>query len=321
MSESIVTHPRVYKLADDLGLLPTSDVMGSLKSYAIERVSTLVGSSPMPTLFDLLAAVAEELRVELVWVHGDSDVRRAASAHPELETLTTAALIDRFCAGELDAVTIPLVDGPIDFCWRAMILVQTQGRVGRRAYLAAWREIAAIILHPRHLDFPLAEPVESAFDQAAGALAFLPELVSPVIAAYGARERGLSIAAIEQVRDRLLPGAPLFIAALGCLMLSEVPTLLATLDGPPAVARTSTRVVQIGQNSAARGMGLSLPAGGAVVPTDSVFRRVLDRASKDDELSANEVWDFSEDGHLRQSRMVSARVATREGFVFGLVSA
>lgn len=343
---------RVVQLARSLGLPGRGDCLPQLREHALARINQIVGQWPEPilTLDTLLRIVASRLSVCIEYIHADDDVERIARTRAAYALQLAATLRCEFVRGVTQGLLIEHID-PQPGDRRFLVVVDARGERAARAYFTAWHEISHVLTTPPQLEFklfrrtPLIEdvqkdPVESAVDHVAGAIAFYEPIFGPALASAVQRGAGLTFSAVESARDSVAPTASLHASSIAAVRLRAEPLCFVSAEArlKPAemrklrstqselglglatdVIEPKLRLVSVVANDAARSSGLRFHEH-LRVPVRSVLFRVYQELL-DGEYEAREDqawWETSASGPLPRAslRVVSTR---RGNFVHALI--
>jgi hypothetical protein len=233
-----------------------------------------------------------------------------------------------------------------------LVVVDARGERAPRAYFTTWHEISHILTTPPQLEFklfrrtPAAEdvrkdPLESAVDHVAGAIAFYGPIFNPALNREVRSEGRLTFHAIERARDAVAPSASTYSAAVAAVRscsaavslvraeLKYKPLELRKLRSPqhelglgqePEAIVPKLRLVDVVSNETLRHSPLRLHEH-IRVPEDSVIFHAY-RQGMDDERFAHEdqaAWETSTDGHLPRLK-VQISAVRRGAAVYALIS-
>ena len=111
-------------------------------------------------------------------------------------------------------------------------VIDCRGEKSARRFFTRWHEIAHVLTLVGQLELPLhrstvrKDPVERMMDLIAGDIGFFEPLFQPVLDAECASERGLSFAAVENVRATFCPSASLEATLHACVNKFASPVIL-----------------------------------------------------------------------------------------------
>lgn len=347
---TIARHPKVQKLAKDLGLATHGDCLASIRSFALETVRGIVAGAPVPveTLVVLRRVLADKYRVRLEFIRTNEDLRTISARNADFHSALAPRLEQEFVNDTTEGITLER-EYEDDHKPRYLAIADARGDRATRAYFTAWHELTHLVLHPAQLAFdgfrrtpPRADvtkdPLEAVVDHVAGHLAFYEPLFRPILdAAVG--EHGVTFRAVEQARASIDPTPSILASATACLNLQGRPMLLVTAEmafkkdearfkqsgqqtfdfvaGPEA----KLRAVRVVQNSSADSAGLTIRPN-MRVPAASVLYQAFESPSEAD-FSADEDqswWETSATGALPELA-VHVHAARRGQYVYAFIAA
>jgi hypothetical protein len=344
---------RVVQLAQSLGLPGRGDCLLQLRRHALARIDQFVAQWPEPilSLDALLQIVAARLSVCVEYIRSDADVKRVAQARAAYTSQLAKVLRCEFVRGTSEGLLIGHED-PKPGDRRYLVVVDARGERAARAYFTVWHEISHVITTPPQLAFKLfrrtptagevrKDPVESAVDNVAGAIAFYEPIFGPALRAEVENEGRVTFRAVERARDAVAPGASTYAATMAavrlcsealCFVRAEVRLKPAELRRvrstqgelglslPPERVTPKLRLVDVILNEKARRSGLRLHEH-LRVPANSVIAAVH-KEQLDGEYESHEnqgAWETSTVGSLPVMPLHLS--ATRRGAsVYALIS-
>ncbi len=341
-------HPRVLKLAHDLGLKGRGKWIAHIRDYALKRVALLVSGFPVESLEALRLTIANRLRMKIEFIRTDSDLDRIAEAHGRFHPAFRQLLRDEFLSRETEGITLEREDAEPG-AFRFLAVIDARGQRAGRAYFTAWHEVTHVLLHPEQLAFPgfrrsptptmiEKDPVESVVDLVAGQVSFYEPLFKPTVERVLQPEGVLSFEAIEAVRALAAPSASLYATAIACVRYSSGPTLFVSVDmalkkdearalasgqrafGFVTGPRPSLRVTAVVPNEAVSSSELKIRRN-MRVPQQSALARVHQNTS-DVTLVAREdqaSWETAAGGPLPAAEL-RVEAARRGRYVYGLIA-
>jgi hypothetical protein len=344
---------RVVQLTRSLGLSGRGDCFPQLRRHALGRIDQIVAQWPEPilSLETLLQIVAGRLSVCLEFIRTQADVERIARARGAYAFQLGETLRCEFVRGLTQGLLIEHTD-PKPGDRRFLVVVDARGDRAARAYFTAWHEISHVLTTPPQLEFKLfrrtppaedvqKDPVESAVDHVAGAIAFYAPIFEPALERATKSERHLTFGAIEYARDAVAPTASLYAATVAAVRLRPEPMCFVRAEPrlkpaemrklrsvqrelglglTEAVIVPKLRLVDVVTNDAARRGGMRLHEH-LRVPADSVLFQVHE-GKLVGEYEAREdqsLWETSADGPLPHASLHVA-ATRRGGVVYGLIS-
>jgi hypothetical protein len=248
-------HPRVVKLAHDLGLRGRGNWVSHIREFALRRVATLVSGFPVESLEALRLTIANRLRMKIEFVRTDADLDRIAEEHGRFHPAFGQLLRDEFLSRETEGITLEREDAKPG-AFRFLAIIDARGQRAGRAYFTAWHEVTHVLLHPEQLAFPgfrraptpamiEKDPVESVVDVVAGQVSFYEPLFKPTLERVLQSEGALSFGAIETVRALAAPSASLYATATACVHYASAPTLFVSVE--MALKKDQARTIASGQ--------------------------------------------------------------------------
>ena len=345
---------RVVQLARSLGLPGRGDCLSQLRQHAVTRVDQIVAEWPEPivSLETLLQIVAGRLSVCVEYIRTDADVERIATERAAYASNLASTLRCEFVRGASEGLLIGH-ENPKTGDRRYLVVIDARGERAVRAYFTAWHEIAHVLTTPPQLEFKLfrrtptpeevrKDPIESAVDHVAGAIAFYERIFGPVLDGAVRREGRVTFLAVERARAAVAASASSYSATVAavrlrhealCFVRAELglkPTEVRKLRSvqeelglgiEPEVIERKLRLVDVIMNDEARRSGLRLHEH-LRVPENSVILRVHQQ-QLDGEYAAREnqaSWATSTGGPL-PSMPISVSATRRGASVYALVSA
>lgn len=344
---------RVIRLTQSLGLPTRGDCLPQLRQHALTRIDHIVHQWPEPivSLESLLQIVAARLSVCIEYIRTEADIARIAAERAAYALHLTKTLRCEFVRGTSEGLLIEH-ENPQPGDRQYLVVVDARGERAARAYFTAWHEISHILTTPPQLELklfrrtPAAEemrkdPVESAVDHVAGAIAFYGPIFDPALEREVQLEGRLTFRAIERARDAVAPSASTYSAAVAAVRScsATVSLVRAELKYKPLELRklrSPQQELGLGQEPEAIVPKLRLvdvvpsdpsPHGPLRlhehirVPEDSVILQVY-REGLDGEQFANEdqgAWATSTDGHLPRLKLQISAVR-RGAAVYALIS-
>ena len=344
---------QVVQLARSLGLHGRGDCFPQLRAHALARVDQIVAQWPEPvrSLETLLQILASKLSVCIEYLRSDVDVERIARVRGAYALQLAETLRCEFLRGDTQGLLIEHAD-PQPGDRRFLVVVDARGERSARAYFTAWHEIAHVLTTPSQLAFrlfrrtPAAEdvpkdPVESAVDHVAGAIAFYEPIFRPALE-RATDGNHLTFGAIERVRDAVAPTASVYATTVAAVRLRPEPLCFvrAELRLKPAEVRKlhspqqelglgmaaeivapKLRLVDVITNDAARRSGLRLHEHLRVPPSSLLSRIHTEQLDGEHDAHENQSsWETSASGSLPAARL--RVVCTRRGgSVYALITA
>jgi hypothetical protein len=209
--------------AKRLGLATHGDLESAIISHALDKVRAwLAAHGQAGNLSDLLELVATSLNVEIVEIHSDADLDTLLQRIPPHREPVVARL-----ASELDDKTDAIIlQLQHRHAWERPYLaaINCRGWHSFRKYFSKWHEVVHLLLDGAQLRFAFRtthvkrkHPEEVLVDKIAGVLAFLPDLLEPVLHEELRRIGRLTFTVVDQVRARVAPDASRHAAILACV--------------------------------------------------------------------------------------------------------
>lgn len=256
---------RVVQLARSLGLPGRGDCLPQLRQHALAKIDQIVEQWPEPvqSLDALLPIVAARLSVCIEYIRADADVERIARVRAAYATQLATVLDCEFVRGTSEGLLIEH-ENPKPGDRRYLVIVDARGERAARAYFTAWHEISHVLTTPPQLEFKLfrrtpnadelqKDPVESAVDHVAGAIAFYEPIFGPALEAAVERESWVNFAAVERARDAVAPGASTYAATMAAVRLR--PEALCFVRAEPRLKPAEIRKLRSTQGEL--GLGLA----------------------------------------------------------------
>lgn len=344
----------VIRLTQCLGLPARGDCLAELRRHALTRIDHIVDQWPeaIVSLESLLQIVAARLSVCIEYIRTDADIARIAAERGAYTSHLAETLRCEFVRGTSEGLLIEH-ENPQPGDRQYLVVVDARGERAARAYFTTWHEISHVLTTPPQLEFklfrrtPAAEdvqkdPVESAVDHVAGAIAFYGPIFNPALNCEVHSEGGLTFRAIERARDSVAPSASTYSAAVAAVRSCSVgvslvraelrykPLELRKLRSPqqelgigqaPEAIVPKLRLVDVVSNEASRNSSLRLHEH-IRVPEDSVISHVY-REAMDDERFAREdqaAWATSTGGRLPRLNLEISAIR-RGTAVYALIAA
>lgn len=343
---------RVVEVARSLGLSGRGDSLGLLRQHALGRIDRIVEEWPEPigSVDDLLAVAAARLSVCIEYIRADSDVRRISLARAAYSSQLEKILHAEFVRGTSEGLLLEH-ERPERGDRRFLVIVDARGARAPRAFFTVWHEISHVLTTPPQLEMklyrrtPAAEekrkdPVESAIDHVAGALAFYAPIFAPALDRAIERQANITFRAIDEACAGVAPGASTYAATIAAVRLRDEPLCFVHAQvrlKPSEISRRNSiqgdlgldsrpppapklRLVDVIPNEAARHAGVRLHEHLRVPP--SSIMAAIEREQLDGEFAAAEdqsMWETSAAGALAPlAYNVSA--TRRASSIYGLLA-
>jgi len=224
-------HPKIARLAQDLGLRPQRNPLPQIRDYALNRVASFLEKFPAQSLDELLDVVAACLSVYVEYIKDDSDVDRIAKEQGAFFDCNLRALLQaEFLRGDTEGVVLQpdLIEvGDL----KHLAVVDSRGDRKWRTYFTAWHELSHLLISPEGLPEPVRrtpspsfrskDPIEQVVDDIAGRVAFYMPIFEPILAGALAHAGELSLSTIEAVRIQAAPEASFFATTLAVMRLVQ----------------------------------------------------------------------------------------------------
>ena len=285
--------------AKRLGLPAHGNLETALLRHASEAIAALSSKCTPGNLSDLLEHAATSLGLEIVEVHGDHDLKSLLERIPPTREPALARV-----RMELDDKTDAVVlqrQNPEPWERRYLAVINCRSWHAHRRYFSKWHELVHLLLEGRQLRLEFRRtgverkhPEEILVDKVAGELAFYPPIFVPILLEELAKDRRLTFAAIDRVRQRIAPEASWHATLLAAVRHSPKPTyairaqlglkkneerqardLLSTVTEPPAA---KLRVKEASGNTAAEALGIRVHLN-MEIPADSIAAAAFEAAS------------------------------------------
>lgn len=206
-----------------LGLPLHGNLESALLKHATDAIAALVATcAPTTNLQQLLEHAATSLGLEIVEINADSDLSALLKRIPPLRDPALARV-----ALELDDVTHAVVlrrQNPEPWERRYLAVINCRGRHGQRRYFSKWHELVHLLLEGKQLRLAFRttkaehkHPEEILVDKIAGALAFFPAIFEPVLHDEIQHDGRLTFAAVDRIRQRIVPDASWHATALAAV--------------------------------------------------------------------------------------------------------
>lgn len=311
--------------------VPEADREGWIRRHTtatIERwVSDAGFSLASMTLSDVLRVVADKLRVEIVRVDSDHELKRVVHQYASRREPSVAVLASELDGG-VEAGIVRLKNAQP---WEKPLVALVDARGDRAAsqVFSACHEVAHAILEPQ-LEFSFRcregaiDPLERVVDVIAGEVAFFEPIAKPLL--LSATNDKLTLDAVLEFRAGAASTASLGSVCAAAVRFWPRPALWlvarpqAARDGRDRAA-PPLRVIKAGQSALARATKLWVPPNFRV-PTTSVIHDAFHSASSVS-VQANEnlaAWRTSK-GEVLPSRSVRVSARRFGGTVFALIEA
>jgi len=285
--------------AKRLGLPAHGNLETALLRHASEAIAALSSKCTPGNLSDLLEHAATCLGLEIVEVHGDHDLKSLLERIPPTREPALARV-----RMELDDKTDAVVlqrQNPEPWERRYLAVINCRSWHAHRRYFSKWHELVHLLLEGRQLRLEFRRtgverkhPEEILVDKVAGELAFYPPIFVPILLEELAKDRRLTFAAIDRVRQRIAPEASWHATLLAAVRHSPKPTyairaqlglkkneerqardLLSTVTEPPAA---KLRVKEASGNTATEALGIRVHLN-MEIPADSIAAAAFEAAS------------------------------------------
>ena len=211
------------RVAKELGLAQTGDIEAAIIAHCLDQLREWAVSYGNPdTLSELTDHFATSLGMQLKEVRGQEDIDSLlGQVAPEQRAVI--ANLKAELGDDTDAVTILRMNRkPWDQVYLAVINCQDWHEF--RRYFSKWHEIVHRLIEGQQLTFAFRhtkvtklEPEEILVDRVAAALAFYPDIFAPIANEEIERDGRLTFAAIDRIRDRVVPDASREATVLACV--------------------------------------------------------------------------------------------------------
>lgn len=328
-SRPIDADKRVRRALSTLGWRSGDEPEAWLRDHVRSTISGWIGAARTQGIDiksppDVLRLVADRLRVHLVEVESDDDLKRRVHEYCKRGELAFLEIQEEL-NGDVEAAIVRL-KAPKPGERPLVALVDARGERGAARFFGSCHEVAHPFLEPQ-LSFGFrcregsADPLERAVDLIAGEIAFFEPLAKPILAAHARSD--LTYEAVERFWRDAGPTSSRTAAFVAAVRLWGAPAVLVTANSRCArhgkdAGLPALRVERAIGNAEARQEGLFVPP--FRVPPGSVIHRAfhdpLRRVFEDVEDLG--VWRSS-DGKVLRSRRVrvgAKRVGDRVFSVF-----
>jgi len=272
------------RAAKRLDLPLTGNTERTLVEYVIEKVRRLMQLAGRPkNLSDLLERVTQALKVEIVEINSDADLRKLFERiRPEDEP--AVALLPHELDDKTDAVILQRQKRRFDWEMPFLAVINCRSWHQHRKYFSKWHELVHLILDGEQLKLEFRKTSsgrkhaeEILVDKIAGAIAFHPDLFDPVLTRELAEAGKLTFEVVDNVRMAVAPDASRHAAAIACVRASREPIclvraqmglkraeerqlndLLAQVTRPESLPSAKLRVKEASSNGAFDATGIRL---------------------------------------------------------------
>lgn len=211
------------RVTKHLGLAQTGDLEDAIIAHCLNQLREWAVAYGNPdTLSELADHFATSLGMQLTEVRGQEDID-ALLGQVAPEQKAVIANLKTELGDDTDAVTILRMNRkPWDQVYLAVINCQDWHEF--RRYFSKWHEIVHRLIEGQQLTFAFRhtkvtklEPEEILVDRIAAALAFYPDIFEPIAKEEIERDGRLTFAAIDRIRNRVVPDASREATALACV--------------------------------------------------------------------------------------------------------
>ena len=310
--------------AKRLGIPLRGNIEQALIKYALRKIEEWVAAHGEPArLTDLLRGIAGSLRLQVVEIHNDDDMRQLledispkkepaiARVRDELDDRTDAVVLQR---QRRDDWELPY-----------LAVINCRDWHGYRRYFSTWHEVVHLLLEGVQLRFAFRKtssdhkhPEEILVDRIAGHIAFYAPILKPILRRELAREGSLTFSVVECVRQKLAPHASQEATLRACLRHCVQPVyllkanlgykraeerqlndLFASIADEDLMPRQKLRVLEATPSPAVQRLGLRIHER-MEVPVGSVIADAMQDASRAVHQGAERLddWQTSKTGPL-----------------------
>ncbi len=225
--------PKIISMAHTLGI-HAGDTVEGIRDFCRRKVHALVAAdSRAPrSIEDLEHLVCERMHLDIVEVWNDDDLTEVIEKYARREKEPSFGVLRRDLDDETFATLIQRKRPPGQQAYHYVAVIDCRGEKSARRFFTRWHEIAHVLTLVGQLELPLhrstvrKDPVERMMDLIAGDIGFFEPLFQPVLDAECASERGLSFAAVENVRATFCPSASLEATLHACVNKFASPVIL-----------------------------------------------------------------------------------------------
>src|ERR1051325_647483 len=201
----------VLKIAAGLKVDWQQNAVQNIIALCHEKISKwLKGAPKIRSIRELEVLVCQKVKLVFEEVRSDEDLTEIvrkylglgepifATLKSDLDEKTFATLIER-----------RKIDGNSND--RYVAVIDCRGNKAARRFFTRWHEIAHLLTLQGQLELPLhrsttdQNPTERLMDTIAGEIGFYDPFFPPILREEVAKERGLTFAAVERIRERFCP--------------------------------------------------------------------------------------------------------------------
>ena len=229
MAMQLKKSPKIWKLAKDLGIKHSDDVVLDILQFCRKQIKKFLRDfRDCTNLSDLLLFIAQKVGTSFEEIHSDEDLERIRSKYLGRGEKIFVRL-RRDLLGEVFGITYRLTNREP---WEPefVSIIDCRGQKSRRSYYTKWHEIGHLLIltDQMRLSFQrtgshgleLKDPEEVLVDVIAGTFGFYPPLIHKH--ARGA----ISFEEIENLRELLCPEASKLSSLIGFVKAWPSPCLL-----------------------------------------------------------------------------------------------
>jgi hypothetical protein len=321
MSARLRNSPKIWKLAEDLGVKHVNDPVAGILRYCERKVRALLrDNSDCKSLSDLLDWLAAKLGTVFEIVKTDDDLSRIKEKYIGMEEKIFSHL-DQELKDDVYGITFRRRNRE---GWEPefVSVIDCRDSKASRAYYTKWHELSHLLVQTdqmrlafrrTHCEGGVKDPEEALVDVVAGVFAFY----SPIV--HGHAKGEITFEKIDDLRERLCseastqasvigfvrawPGSCLLVHAQMAFKKAERAHLLQQkleFAEPPVPA---LRAVHVTANDAAKELGMSIFEN-MRVPESSVIYRVFSADIEYEEAKEDLSWWQTSDGiRLRKQKV------------------
>ena len=315
--------------AKRLGIPVRGNIEAALVKYVVGKVEKWVSAHGQPpNLTDLLAGVAGSLRLQVVEIRNDDDLRQLLDDIPPKKEPAIARVRD-----ELDDRTDAVVlqrQRRDDWELPYLAVINCRDWHGYRRYFSTWHEVVHLLLEGAQLRFAFRKtstahkhPEEVLVDRIAGHLAFYAPVFEPTLQRELAKEGRLTFDLVERVRREIAPTASRDSTLRACLRHSsqsvyflkanlaykraeerQLNDLFADITDPDLMPQPKVRVLEATPNAAVEATGIRIHQR-MEVPSSSVIVDALGDGGRSVHQAEEHLddWQTSKTGPLGTGRI------------------
>lgn len=326
---------RIWKLAKDLGIKPTSNPVSDILLYCEKRVTNFLKGANCKTLQELLNWIGSQLGTSFEEIHSDDDLREIKAKYIRTGE-KSFAILETWLTDDVCGITIKRTANE-DWEPQYVSIIDCRGWKGKKAYYTKWHELGHLLIlteqmrlcYMRTLHLPDKDPEEQMVDIIAGRFGFYPPLIHPYT------HNKISFDEIERIKDSLCPDASYQSTLIGfvnawpkpCILLQCRPGLKANQKKSLVnhsfpfvdIPAPELRAVNSTSNQAAKDADLSIFKN-MRVPQNSIINAVHLNETDYGKASEDLSWWESSDGTVLGSRKVQVECKRVGDDVYALIT-